>query len=101
MKKTAYFCALLLAVCLCACGNMNDAQVTSSPAPTMTIIPEVMPEATAGVNPDTPSVSENDNSMMSNGSVTSPSPMPVSSPSPAVPGEEMNLTPGSAGSTAE
>ena len=79
MKRTAYFCAFLLALCLCACGNMSDAKVTSSPAPTMEILPEVMPVPTAEANPDIPSVKNDDDGMMTNGNLSSPSPMPDAS----------------------
>lgn len=89
MKKTAYFCALLLAVCLCACGNMNDAQVTSSPAPTIAVVPQ----GTVEGNPDIPSAGNDDSGMITNGSVVSPSPMPSTSPSPAVPGAEASSSP--------
>ena len=93
MKRTAYFCALLLALSLCACGSTTDAQVTSSPAPTLEVVPGVLPEPTAEAAPDLPSVGNDDNGMMTNGSVVSPSPLPDASPSPAVSGTEVTSSP--------
>ena len=89
MKRTAYCFALLLAFSLCACGNVNDTQPMSTPAPTN----QVIPQATAEVTPDITTPKSDDDGMMTNGSVVSPSPMPSASPSPAVPGAEASSSP--------
>ena len=101
MKRTAYFCAFLLALCLCACGNVSDAKVTSSPAPTMTILPEVMPVPTEEVKPDIPSVTSDDDALTTNENVASPSPMTDVSPSPALSETEASSAPALADSAAE
>jgi len=89
MKKTVYFFALLLVLNLYGCGNVSDANVTSSPAPTI----KVMPEATAKVSPEISSDNSDDNGMMTSGSVASPSPMPSTSPSPDVNDAESTSSP--------
>ena len=101
MKRTAYFCALLLALSLCACGSTTDAQVTSSPAPTLEVVPGVLPEPTTELAPDIPSAENSDNGMMTNGSVVSPSPLPDASPSPAVSGAEASSSPAPADGSAK
>ena len=92
MKKTAYFCALMLALCLGACGSVNAAQVTSSPAPTMELIPEVMPTATPEARVEPSSGKSDDDAMMTNESAVSPSPMPDASASPAVSETEASVS---------
>ena len=92
MKKTAYFCALMLALCLGACGSVNAAQVTSSPAPTMELIPEVMPTATPEARVDSSSAKSDDDTLMTSESAVSPSPMPDASASPAVSETEASVS---------
>ena len=93
MKKTAYLCALMLALCLGACGSVNAAQVTSSPAPTMELVPEVMPTATPEARAESSSAKSDDDTLMTSESVSSPSPMPDASASPAVSGAEASSSP--------
>ena len=101
MKKTAYFCALMLALCLGACGSVNAAQVTSSPAPTMELIPEVMPTATPEARVDTPSAKSDEDTLMTSESAASPSPMPDVSASPAVSETEASASPAMEANAAE
>ena len=101
MKRTAYFCALLLALSLCACGSTTDAQIASSPAPTLEVVPGVIPEPTAEGSFDAPSVKNDDDGMMTNGSVVSPSPLPDASPSPAISGAEASSSPAPADDSAK
>ena len=101
MKRTAYFCAFLLALCLCACGDMSDAKVTSSPAPTMTILPEVMPAPAEEGNPDIPPAKNDDNGTMTNGNLPFASPMPDDTLSSAKSDAEVSPSPAPTDSAAK
>lgn len=101
MKRTAYFCAFMLALCLCACGSVSDAKVTSSPAPTTELMPEILPEASPEVNHDLPSGKNDDSGMMTGGSAASPSPALSPSPIPGIPDAEVSPDPALTDNAAE